>query len=79
MDTEQVMARIKSDQERGASIEVDRTPILFVDGVQIPFSSFNVEALHAVTRRGTRWTNPGASTSESTPAQPKIREAIRER
>lgn len=48
MDTEQVKARIKSDQERAASIGVDRTPILFIDGVQIPFSSFNVEALHAV-------------------------------
>ena len=47
MDTEEVKARIKLDQERGASIGVDRTPILFVDGVQIPFCSFNVDALHA--------------------------------
>ena len=36
MDTEEVKARIKSDQERAASIGVDRTPFLFIDGVQIP-------------------------------------------
>ena len=33
--------RIKSDQERGASIVVDRTHFIY-RGVQIPFSSFNV-------------------------------------
>ena len=48
IDSEEVKARIKSDQERAASIGVDRTPILFVDGVQIPFSSQNVDALHAL-------------------------------
>jgi len=48
MDGEQVIARIKSDQARGASIGVDRTPVLFIDGVLIPFSSFNVEALHTL-------------------------------
>jgi hypothetical protein len=40
MNAEEVKARIKLDQERGASIGVDRTPFLLIDGVQIPFASF---------------------------------------
>ena len=71
MDTEQVKARIKSDQERGASIGVDRTPILFIDGVQIPFSSFNVEALHAVIDAALSGQTPAPLPPSPTPAQPK--------
>ena len=46
MDGEQVNARIKADQARGNSMGLDRTPVLFIDGVKIPFASFNVEDLH---------------------------------
>lgn len=71
MDTEQVRDRIKSDQERGASIGVDRTPILFIDGVQIPFSSFNVEALHALIDAALSGQTPAPLPPSPTPAQPK--------
>jgi len=71
MDTEQVGARIKSDQERAASIGVDRTPILFIDGVQIPFSSFNVDALHAVIDANLSAKAVAPSSPSPTPAQSK--------
>jgi protein-disulfide isomerase len=71
MDTEQVGARIKSDQERAASIGVDRTPILFIDGVQIPFSSFNVDALHAVIDANLSGKAVASSSPSPTPAQSK--------
>jgi protein-disulfide isomerase len=71
MDTEEVKARIKADQERGASIGVDRTPVLFVDGVQIPFSSFNVEALHAVIDAALSGQTPASLPPTPTPAQLK--------
>lgn len=48
MLSEQVDRRIKADQARGASIGVDRTPMLFIDGVQIPFASFNENSLHKI-------------------------------
>lgn len=48
MGSEQVDRRIKADQARGASIGVDRTPVLFIDSVKIPFASFNVESLHTI-------------------------------
>jgi protein-disulfide isomerase len=71
MDTEQVKARIKSDQERAASIGVDRTPILFIDGLQIPFSSFNVDALHAVIDAELNGKDVASSFQSPTPAPPK--------
>jgi 2-hydroxychromene-2-carboxylate isomerase len=71
MDSDQVIARIKSDRERGASIGVDRTPILFIDGVQIPFSSFNVEALHVVIDAALSGQTPVPLSQSPTPAQPK--------
>jgi protein-disulfide isomerase len=48
METEEVKARIKLDQERGASVRVDRTPVLFIDGVQIPFTSLDEQGLRGV-------------------------------
>ncbi len=45
MESEQVKARIRADQERGASIGVDRTPILFLTGVQIPYTSLDAPDL----------------------------------
>lgn len=41
MDSEQVRARIRADQERAASIGVDRTPVMFMNGVSIPYTSFD--------------------------------------
>jgi len=71
MDSEQVTDRIKSDQERGASIGVDRTPILFVDGVQVPFSSLNVEALQTVIGAALNGQTPAPLPPSPTPAQPQ--------
>jgi protein-disulfide isomerase len=71
MDTEEVKARIKLDQERGASIGVDRTPILLIDGIEIPFSSFNVDALHAVIDAALSGKTPAPAPQSPTPAQPK--------
>jgi protein-disulfide isomerase len=48
LDSEQVAARVKADQERAGSIGVDRTPVLFVDGVKIPFSLFGEKELREV-------------------------------
>lgn len=41
MDTEQVRARIRLDQERAASVGVDRTPSLFMNGITVPYKSFD--------------------------------------
>jgi protein-disulfide isomerase len=48
MDSEAVKARIALDQERAASIGVDRTPVLFIDGMQIPFASLDEKELRGV-------------------------------
>lgn len=48
MNSEEVKTRIKLDQERGASVGVDRTPVLFIDGVQIPFASLDEQGLRGV-------------------------------
>jgi protein-disulfide isomerase len=45
MESEQVKARIRADQERGVSIGVDRTPTLFMNGVQIPYASLDAPDL----------------------------------
>jgi len=71
MDTEQVRARIKSDQERGASIGVDRTPILFVDGVQIPFSSLNEKELQEIIDAALSGKTPAPAPQSPVPAQPE--------
>jgi protein-disulfide isomerase len=71
IDSEEVKARIKSDQERATSIGVDRTPILFVDGVQIPFSSFNVDALHAAIDAALSGKTAALPSQSPTPALPK--------
>lgn len=41
MDSEQVRGRIRSDQERAASVGVDRTPSLFMNGLTVPYTSFD--------------------------------------
>ncbi|HWM25173.1 MAG TPA: thioredoxin domain-containing protein [Chthoniobacterales bacterium] len=45
MESEQVKTRIRQDQERGVSIAVDRTPTLFLNGVQVPFTSLDAADL----------------------------------
>jgi protein-disulfide isomerase len=39
MDGEEVARRIKADQARGASLGVDRTPVVFINGQKIAFGS----------------------------------------
>jgi protein-disulfide isomerase len=45
IDSEEVKRRIMADQERGASLHVDRTPTLFLNGQLVPTTSFNPEGL----------------------------------
>jgi len=47
MDSEEVKKRIAADEERAASIQVDRTPTIFINGTQIPSTSFTKEGLRA--------------------------------
>ena len=46
MDGEQVMARITADQLRAKSLGVDRTPVVFINNLQVPVTSLNPPALH---------------------------------
>jgi protein-disulfide isomerase len=71
LDAEEVKVRIKSDQERALSIGVDRTPVLFIDGTQIPFSSFNVDTLHAVIDAELNGRPVESSFKSPTPGEPK--------
>ena len=71
MDSEQVSTRIKSDQERGASVGVDRTPILFVDGIEIPFSSLKEAELQRVIDAALNGSLPESIPQSPTPAQPQ--------
>jgi len=47
MDSEQVNARIVADRQRGASLGVDRTPVLFINNRQVPVTSLTPPGLHA--------------------------------
>ena len=47
IDSEQVGARIAADLIRGKSLRVDRTPVLFINNRQVPFTSLNPPGLHA--------------------------------
>jgi protein-disulfide isomerase len=44
LESERVKARIVADQQRAASLGVDRTPALFIDGQRVPDSSLNQKA-----------------------------------
>jgi len=46
-DSEQVNARIDADRQRGASLGVDRTPVLFINNRQVPANSLNPPGLRA--------------------------------
>ena len=69
MDGEAVDARIKADQARGKSLGVDRTPVLFIDGVKIPFSKFNVEDLHKIIDDALAGKPPEPETPSPSPTQ----------
>ena len=71
MDSEEVKARINLDQERAASIGVDRTPILFIDGVQIPFTSFDEKELRGVIDNALSGKPPAFSSPSPTAAPPQ--------
>jgi len=51
MDSEQVKTRIVSDQQRGASLGVDRTPVLFINHRRVAETSLNPPGLHAAIDR----------------------------
>jgi protein-disulfide isomerase len=71
MHTEQVKTRIKSDQERGASIGVNGTPVLLIDGVQIPFPSLAEKELHGLIDAALSGKTPVPAPQSPTPAKPK--------
>jgi len=71
MDSEEVKARIRLDQERGDSLGVDRTPVLFIDAVKIPFSSYNVEALSKLIDDALQGKPLVPETPTPTPATPR--------
>jgi len=66
---EAVAARIKTDQTRASSLGVDRTPVLFVDGVKIPFAQFNVEDLHKIIDDALKGKPPEPETPSPSPTQ----------
>jgi protein-disulfide isomerase len=45
VESEQVKARIVADQQRAASLGVNRTPAIFINGERLPDSSLNQKAL----------------------------------
>jgi protein-disulfide isomerase len=45
LESEQVKARIIADQQRAASLDVNRTPAIFINGERLPDSSLNQNAL----------------------------------
>jgi predicted DsbA family dithiol-disulfide isomerase len=47
MDGEEVTKRLAADRERVASLELDRTPTVFVNGDRITTRPITIEVLHA--------------------------------
>jgi protein-disulfide isomerase len=45
MDGEEVAKRIAADQDRGESLGIDRTPVLFVNGEKLPVTERNEKGL----------------------------------
>jgi protein-disulfide isomerase len=63
MDGDEVNARITADQLRGKSLGVDRTPVLLIDHREVPVSSLNPPALHALVDQALE-KNRAAATTE---------------
>jgi protein-disulfide isomerase len=51
MESKQVKARIIADQQRAASLGVNRTPAIFINGERLPDSSLNQKALQEAIER----------------------------
>lgn len=68
MESEEVKARIAADQERGVSMGVDRTPILLIDGVKIPFASLKYETLQGLIDDALNGKPPAPETPSPTPS-----------
>jgi protein-disulfide isomerase len=47
MDGSEVSRRIIADQARGASLAIDRTPVIFVNGEKVPATELNDKGLRA--------------------------------
>lgn len=47
MDSDKVKSHIAADQQRGTSLGVDRTPVLFIDNRRLPPTAVNPPGLHA--------------------------------
>ena len=45
MDSEEVSRRIAADQDRGESLGIDRTPVIFVNGQKVPVTEHNEKGL----------------------------------
>lgn len=71
MESPEVKQRINLDQERAASIGVDRTPFLFIDGVQIPFAKLDEKELRGVIDSALSGKPPEFSSPVPTPTPPK--------
>jgi protein-disulfide isomerase len=71
MNAEEVKERIKLDQERAASIGVDRTPFLFIEGVQIPFTQLGEKELREVIDAALSGRTPPPPPTSPTPAPPQ--------
>jgi protein-disulfide isomerase len=54
LDGEEVARRIAADEERGASLGIDRTPTVFINGKRIEFSPQPKEGLRAEIGAKTR-------------------------
>jgi hypothetical protein len=61
MNSQEVKNRIQRDQDRGASVGVDRTPVLFIDGVQVPYASLDEQGLRRDDRCGAAWIHSGTA------------------
>jgi protein-disulfide isomerase len=47
IDGPEVATRIEADQDRGESLGIDRTPVLFLNGQKLPPTDYNEKALRA--------------------------------
>jgi protein-disulfide isomerase len=47
MDGKKVADRIVADQERGDSLGIDRTPVVFVNGTKVAVTDLNEKGLRA--------------------------------
>jgi len=45
MDAEEVAKRVAADQDRGDSLGIDRTPVIFVNGEKVPVTEHNEKGL----------------------------------